>query len=85
MQEQSADQMTQVMAVIGSGKDDGRLLLVVEWPDGFSRVLDRDEAVILALTILKTASSLFSSKAELSSTIAEAQGKIEPLHPAGVQ
>jgi hypothetical protein len=70
--------MTIANAIIAS---DGRLLVQVEWPDGQFRVLDRDEAVLLSLTILNTAGRLFDTVAEFSETIKQARGKIEPLQP----
>jgi hypothetical protein len=70
--------MTIIQAVIG---DDGRLLVTVEWPDGQSRVLDRDEAVLLSLNLLDAASRLFETAAEFAGTIKQARGKIEPLEP----
>jgi hypothetical protein len=57
-------------------------LVTVEWPDGQFRVLDRDEAVLLALNLLSSAARLFPSAEEFSDTIASARGKSEILHPS---
>ena len=79
---QSKQGMTMVNAVVAN---DGRLVVVVEWPDGTSRLLDRDEAVLLSLTMLKAASHLFPSATEFGQSIDAARGKVEPLHPARMQ
>jgi hypothetical protein len=73
-----AEGMTIVNAIVAN---DGRLVVTIEWPDGQFRVLDRDEAVLLSLTMLNTAGSLFGTVAEFSETIKQARSKIDPLHP----
>jgi hypothetical protein len=70
--------MTLVNAVVA---DDGRLVVTVEWPDGQFRVLDRDEAVLLSLTLLQSAGRLFPTLSAFSETITAARGKIEPMQP----
>jgi hypothetical protein len=74
--------MVSVQAVIAN---DGRLLVNVEWPDGQTHLLDRDEAVALSLTMLSAAARLFPSASEFRKTIDYARGTIEHLHPAGLQ
>ncbi|MGA7240175.1 MAG: hypothetical protein WBY44_31115 [Bryobacteraceae bacterium] len=74
--------MTVVQAVVSK---EGRLLVTIDWPDGFSRILDRDEAVGLALSLLSNAAALFPTATEFSQTIAYARGELKALHPAGVQ
>jgi hypothetical protein len=62
--------------------NDGRLVVTVEWPDGQFRVLDRDEAVLLSLSMLNSAGRLFATVDEFSQTIEQARTQIEPLHPS---
>lgn len=71
--------MTLVNAIVAN---DGRLVVSVEWPDGQFRVLDRDEAVLLSLTMLNMAGHLFDTVAEFSQTIQQARSRIESLHPS---
>src|SRR5262245_17811557 len=71
-----------VQAVVAN---DGRLLVNLEWPDGQTHLLDRDEAVVLSLTMLSAASRLFPSANEFRKTIDYARGQIENLHPAALQ
>ena len=77
------DGVTQVQAVVAK---DGRLVVTIEWPDGQTRVLDRDEAVALSLLTLDAAAKLFPTATEFSDTISYARSQVFNLHRApGVQ
>jgi hypothetical protein len=56
--------------------DDGRLLVVLEWPDGSQRLVDRDVAVGFALTVLAAAARLYPTAAEFSRTIDAARSHV---------
>jgi hypothetical protein len=73
--------MTIVNAVIAN---DGRLVVTVEWTDGLSRVLDRDEAVRLGISLLAQAAHLFKTADEFSASIAHARSDLQPLHPSSI-
>jgi hypothetical protein len=68
----------QAHAVIAN---DGRLLVILEFPDGQQRMLDRDAAVALGVTLLNVSSRLFPNAAEFSRTVDETRGMIQPLEP----
>jgi hypothetical protein len=70
--------VVQAHAVIG---DDGRLLVVLEWPNGEKRVLDRDVAVAHSLAVLNAAAKLFPNAAEFSKTIDLAREVVRPMQP----
>ena len=72
----------QVIAVIAN---DGRPVVVVEWPSGDMQMVERDEAVLLGLTMLSVAAQLFPSAEQFGEKIAHARGQIANLHPAGLQ
>ncbi|HEY7334332.1 MAG TPA: hypothetical protein VH639_05580 [Bryobacteraceae bacterium] len=73
----------QVHAVVAN---DGRLVVVLEFPDGHQRLLDRDAAVAFSLTVLNAAGRLFPTAAEFSRTIDQVRGVIEPMRAApGIQ
>jgi hypothetical protein len=73
------DGVVQCKGVISN---DGRLLVVVEWPDGQMRLFDRDEAVGLSLMMLNAASALFPNATEFGRTLDLARYGLFDLQPA---
>jgi hypothetical protein len=75
-----------MMTATAKVEADGRLVVEVAWPDGQSRIIDRDEAVATALLMLGAASRLFETATEFGETVNFAHNQLQKLHPApGVQ
>ena len=74
------DGVVRVTAVVAN---DGRLVCVASWPDGYERVFDRDEMVAFCITGLKSAASLFPTAEEFAHNVNIARQNILNLHPGG--
>jgi hypothetical protein len=65
---------------------DGRLIIIVAWPDEQTRVLDRDEAVILGVYLLNHAARQFGHPAEFAGMVEHAKDVLQNGgHPPAVQ
>ena len=78
-------QPTGVMQVHAVIADDGRRVIILEWPNGDQLMFDRDEAIKTGLSMVSTASRLFGSVQEFERHFADARSAIFNIHYEGEQ
>jgi hypothetical protein len=73
--------MSQEMTTVTAGStNEGRLVVVVEKPDGQGIWFDRDEAVAVGLSLLQMAGRLYDTLDQFASMMDYARRNLETLH-----